>query len=307
MTLNQVNRCLRFRSLLQQKKGALALFGAHDGMTARTVAQEGFPGLYLSGGAISASFGVPDVGILTMDHFSSKIKEISLSSGLPILADADTGFGEEEMVRRVVYEYFLAGACGLHLEDQVFPKRCGHLDGKSLVPVSDMVSKIKTAKQASNDVSDGSFIVCARTDARAVEGVSSAIDRALHYVEDGGADMIFPEGLETVEEFETFASEIRKTEESVMLLANMTEFGKTKYIPLDRFSSLGYNAVIYPVSTLRVQMKATEEFLRQFKKDGGMVEPQLHKMRTREDLYKALKYEPGKPYQYPSSIVEDDI
>lgn len=296
--MDLISKCRYFRALMNTE--CLTLFGAHDGITARSIAQKNFKACYLSGAAITASFGVPDIGLLSLDHFTHKIKEISLSSGLPILADADTGFGEGEMVRRTVYEYFLAGATALHIEDQVFPKRCGHLDGKSLVPVDDMVKKIEIGVSASKECSDGQFVICARTDAKGVEGFDKAVDRALAYL-DAGADMIFPEGLANEKEFKEFADRIRKQHKKALLLANMTEFGKTDYIHVSKFAEIGYNVVIYPVSPLRISMKAVDDFLDQFKQDGS-VENQLHKMRTRQELYDALKYKPGKEYSFPSSI-----
>lgn len=298
--MDLISKCKNFKTMI--KTTTVPLFGAHDGITARAIATKNFPGCYLSGAAITASYGVPDIGLLTLDHFANKIKELSLSSGLPIIADADTGFGEGEMVRRTVYDYYLAGACGFHIEDQVFPKRCGHLDGKSLIPMEDMVKKVEIAVSASEEVSKGNFIICARTDAKGVEGMDKAIERALAYL-DAGAHMIFPEGLKDEAEFKLFAESIRKEHKDALLLANMTEFGKTAYINFDKFEALGYNIVIYPVSTLRVSMRAVDEFLEEFKKDLN-VEPQLYKMRTRVELYDSLKYKPGKEYEYPSSITD---
>lgn len=192
-----------------------------------------------------------------------------MSSGLPIIADADTGFGETEMVRKTVWEYYLHGASGLHLEDQVFPKRCGHLDGKTLISAEDMANKIRFAAEASLECSGGEFIICARTDAAGVVGVDETIRRAKLYI-DAGADMIFPEGLRTNEEFERVATELNGygPKGGPFLLANMTEFGKTPYITLEEFKAMGYHCVIYPVSTFRIANKAITDFLVDLKAKG---------------------------------------
>ena len=295
----------RLRDLMCRQ--TVALPGAFCGMAARLAADNGFKGCYLSGAAISASYGVPDIGILTLDHFSSKIREISQVSGLPVLADADTGFGEIEMVTRTVEEYMHAGAAGLHLEDQVFPKRCGHLDGKAVIPAIDMIEKIKRAKKAARDPKG--FLICARTDARGVEGFDCAVERARRYVTEGGADMIFPEGLSSLEEFVEFARKMREIGEiglapqgGPFLLANMTEFGKTPHINVPSFESAGYHCVIFPVSTFRAAMKGVDEALAELSKNGGMREF-LPKMQTRAELYKTIRYVPGEEWTFPSSSV----
>lgn len=276
--------------------GIVAAPGAFNALVARAVAQVGFDACYVSGGATSVAAGVPDVGLLTLEHFCRVIREVADGSGLPVLADADTGFGEAEMVRRTVIEYHRAGAAGLHLEDQVFPKRCGHLDGKALVPAEHMCEKIAWAAKAGRDCSDGAFIVCARTDARGVDGMDAAVDRAKRYVE-AGAEMIFPEGLKSEEEFAEFAGALGG-EGGPYLLANMTEFGKTPLIPLSRFGEMGYDIVIYPVTMLRVAMGAVTRALETLRREGT-VEPLLGKMQTREELYKLVGYTPGKAWEYP--------
>ena len=172
--------------------------GCFNGLIARLAAQHGFKGIYISGGALTASSGVPDVGFRTLSEFCSVIKDVSTFSNLPVLADADTGFGEGEMCSRTVSDFFYSGAAGLHIEDQVFPKRCGHLNGKELISTQDMVNKIKIARATSIKESDGEFIVCARTDAKGVYGLDECIKRSKAYI-DAGADMIFPEGLDTAE------------------------------------------------------------------------------------------------------------
>lgn len=280
--------------------GVVAAPGAFNALVARAVARAGFGACYVSGGATSVAAGVPDVGLLTLDHFARVVREVVTGSGLPVIADADTGFGEEEMVRRTVIEYNHAGAAGLHLEDQVFPKRCGHLDGKALISKDQAVSRIAWAAGAGRDCSGGGFIVCARTDARGVEGLDAALDRAAAYV-DAGAEMIFPEGLSSEDEFAAFAERLRglTAGRRVYLLANMTEFGKTPLIPLARFGELGYDLVIYPVTTLRVAMGAVSRALALLA-EGGTVEPFLEGMQTRQELYDLIGYTPGEPWRFPA-------
>eukprot|EP00743_Colponemidia_sp_Colp-15_P003305 GILK01003569.1.p1 GENE.GILK01003569.1~~GILK01003569.1.p1 ORF type:complete len:310 (+),score=52.57 GILK01003569.1:69-998(+) len=296
------NSATTLRNLMKQK--TVALPGAFNGLVARAAADAGFEGLYVSGGALSAASGVPDIGLVSLDGFTKVISEVAMSSGLPLIADADTGFGEGEMCSRTVWEYWRAGAAGCHIEDQVFPKRCGHLDGKALVPVEQMADKIARAAAARDACSNGQFIVCARTDARGVEGIESTISRAKRYV-DAGADMIFPEGLVSEEEFKIVADALYGYGNKdapgggPFLLANMTEFGKTPIIPLSRFSALGYHCVIFPVSTLRVAMGAVTSFLRALKEEGT-VESHLDKMQSRQDLYSLLQYTPGKEWTYPT-------
>ena len=292
-----VKRCKEFRKLLSTD--CLMLPGAFNGMSARLVAEKGFKGCYISGAAITGDYGVPDIGLLTLPEFSAKIKQVAMSSSLPIICDADTGFGEGEAMARTVYDYFLNGASGLHIEDQVFPKRCGHLDGKTLITAQEMSDKIRIAKKASNEVSEGQFIICARTDAKGVHGIEETIKRSIQYRE-AGADMIFPEGLATREEFDIVSKAIREHDKETMLLANMTEFGKTPYITLEEFKAMGYNCVIYPVSTFRVANKAIDEFLEGLARDGTQKE-MLGSMQTRKELYNTLKYTPGKEWYYPQS------
>lgn len=274
--------------------------GAFNALCARAIARAGFPACYISGAATSVAAGVPDVGLLSLEHFCRVIREAADASGLPILADADTGFGEAEMVRRTILDYARAGASGLHLEDQEFPKRCGHLDGKRLLPTDHMVEKIEWAVKAARDSADPAFLICARTDARGVEGLDAAIARARAYAK-AGAAMIFPEGLASEAEFEAFAVALgrRGTPNSPFLLANMTEFGKTPMIPLDRFRAMGYACVIYPVSLLRVAMGAVTRALDDLKRTGTL-ESRLGEMQSRQDLYGLIDYTPGKPWEWPA-------
>lgn len=290
-------------------RGCVGLPGAFNALCARAIKQAGFDGCYVSGAATSVAAGVPDVGLLSCEHFCRCIREAVDASGLPVLADADTGFGEAEMVRRTLIEYARAGAAGFHLEDQQFPKRCGHLDGKMLVPTDHMAEKVQWAARARDEFAPG-FIVCARTDARGVEGFDAAVGRAKDYVR-AGADMIFPEGLTTEQEFADFAACLGRgpngdpTAAPTMgrnsppyLLANMTEFGKTPMIPLSKFAAMGYTCVIWPVSMLRVAMGAVTKALAQLKSEGD-VTGFINQMQTRQELYKAVEYTPGTPWSFP--------
>jgi methylisocitrate lyase len=292
----------QLRSLLDQaaaSKSCLMMPGAFNALCGLAIRQAGFQASYISGAATSVCAGVPDVGILTLDHFTNLIREIVDASGLPLIADADTGFGESEMVRRTVIEYARAGAAGLHLEDQVFPKRCGHLDGKKLIPLDHAVEKVAAAASAAKQANN--FIICARTDARGVEGLDAAVSRAAAYLQ-AGADMIFPEGLASEQEFASFATSLRATVGSSRkyhLLANMTEFGKTPVIPAARFGEMGYSCVIFPVSLLRTAMGAVSRALEQLKRDGS-VSGFLDQMQTREQLYKLIDYKPGVEWNFPA-------
>ncbi|TNV76471.1 hypothetical protein FGO68_gene3531 [Halteria grandinella] len=273
--------------------------GSFNGLVARMTSDLGFNATYLSGAALTASRGVPDIGLLSLEAFTQAIEDIYHSSGLPLIADADTGFGEGEMCAKTVWQYSKAGAAGLHIEDQQFPKRCGHLDGKSLIAVEDMVKKIEICADTRDKCSNGDFIICARTDARGVEGIESTLSRSKAYI-DAGADMIFPEGLENVAEFEYVAQNLRSHKPGVFLLANMTEFGKTPLINFSEFERMGYSCVIYPVSTLRVAMGAVAGML-QGLKETGSVEGSIDKMLTRKELYGLLNYTPGKEWMYPGT------
>ena len=278
-------------------RGVVGLPGAFNGLVARAVARAGFPGCYVSGAAVSACFGVPDVGLVTLGEFCGVIAQVSRASGLPVLADADTGFGEGEGVTRTVWEYHGAGAAGFHIEDQVFPKRCGHLDGKSLVPVDHMQEKVSRAAGARDACSGDAFVVCARTDARGVEGIGAVIERSKAYL-DAGADMIFPEGLTSEAEFARVAEGVRAHRSGAYLLANMTEFGKTPRIGLERFGALGYSCVIWPVSTLRSAMGGVGRLLEGLKRDGD-VGASVAQMQDRAALYDLLGYEPGVEWVWP--------
>jgi methylisocitrate lyase len=276
----------------------VAMPGAFNALCGMAIAQAGFGACYISGAATSVSAGVPDIGLLGLEHFCRVIREVADASGLPVLADADTGFGEAEMARRTVIEYARAGAAGLHLEDQVFPKRCGHLEGKKLVPLDHMLEKVEWAAKAAREMRGDleGFVVCARTDARGVEGFDAAVERARAYVS-AGAEMIFPEGLGSEDEFAKFAAALRRDGKGPYLLANMTEFGKTPMIPVQRFGEMGYSCVIFPVSLLRIALGAVSRALEVLKRDGS-VAGVLDQMQTRKELYTLIGYDPATPWEY---------
>jgi methylisocitrate lyase len=266
----------RFRSLLKQS-GILKLPGAHNGMAALQAKAAGFEGLYLSGAAMTASMGLPDLGIITVDEVSFFIRQIVRASGLPLLVDADTGYGEALNVMHAVRLFEEAGAGALHLEDQFLPKKCGHLNDKRLVDAHDMAAKVAAAAKARRDL-----VIIARTDAAASEGLDGAVARAKLYME-AGADAIFPEALNTEEMFRAFA----KRMPGVPLLANMTEFGKTPFFTAAEFEAMGYAMVIWPVSALRVANKAQAELYAAIARDGG-THKVVDRMQTRAELYATI-------------------
>ena len=265
-------------------KGAVLMPGVPNGAMARQVEQAGFDAIYISGaGMANSTAGVPDIGLLTLTEVARLAGYIANAVKIPAIVDADTGFGGAENVIRTIHEFEAAGLAGCHIEDQDFPKRCGHLAGKSIVDLDEMVGKIKAAVGARRDPD---FLIIARTDARAQEGFDAALNRAQKYAQ-AGADAIFPEALETVVEFKRFARETK-----VPLLANMTEFGKSPLLSFQELSDLGYRIVIFPQSAFRVSMKATEEFLRDLKEFGTQSD-WIDKMQTREELYELLDYDPA--------------
>ena len=269
-----------FRTALNS--GRLLRFpGAFSPLVAMAIERQDFEGVYISGAALSADLGLPDIGLTTLDEVATRGGAIARMTELPSIIDADTGFGEALNVSRTVQTLEAAGLCGCHFEDQQNPKRCGHLDGKTLVPAADMVKKIRAAVGARQDAN---FVIIARTDARAAEGLDGAVARAKAYL-DAGADMIFPEALADEGEFEKFRKAV-----NVPLLANMTEFGKSKLLTTKQLTDLGINVVIYPVTTLRLAMKAVEEGLAVIQKDGTQ-ESLLGRMQTRAELYELLRYQ----------------
>jgi methylisocitrate lyase len=260
--------------------GPVAIPGAFNALTARVIERLGFRAVYLSGGALSAGAGVPDVGLLTLTEFADEARRLTAATSLPLLCDADTGFGEALNVERTVRLLESAGVAGIHLEDQQFPKRCGHLSGKSLVEPAVMASKIRAAIAAKRDPD---FVVIARTDARGVTGFDDAVRRAKFYLA-AGADAIFPEALESADEFAMFAREV-----SAPLLANMTEFGKGPLLTVSELGAMGYQMVLYPLTAFRAAMKAAEDALRTLH-DAGHQRDVLPRMLTRAELYDRLGY-----------------
>ena len=265
-------------------KNAVMMPGVPNAAMARQVEQVGFDAVYISGaGMANATAGVPDIGLLTLTEVAQLAGYIAKAVTIPAIVDADTGFGGAENVARTIQVLEAAGLAGCHIEDQEFPKRCGHLAGKKIVDLEEMVGKIKAAVAARRDPD---FMIIARTDARAVEDFDRAVNRAGEYLA-AGADAIFPEALQSAEEFRDFAKEI-----DLPLLANMTEFGKSPLISFKELSELGYRMVIFPQSAFRVSMKASEEFLRALKKTGTQSD-WLEKMQTRDELYDLLDYDPA--------------
>jgi methylisocitrate lyase len=262
--------------------GTLLRFpGAFNPLSAMLIARHGFEGVYISGAVISADLGLPDIGLTTLTEVAARSQQIARVTALPSLVDADTGFGEPMNVARTVQVLEDAGAAGLHIEDQVNPKRCGHLDGKDVVDRDTAIRRIKAAVAARRDPG---FVIAARTDAAAVAGMDEAIDRAKAYA-DAGADLIFPEAMASEGDFERFRAAI-----DVPILANMTEFGKSKLLDVTTLQNLGVNVVIYPVTLLRLAMQAAETGLSTITSAGSQ-EELLGRMQHRRDLYDLLDYE----------------
>ena len=264
---------------LWNQPGIVRTPGAHNAMAALLAKRAGFKALYLSGAALSASLGLADLGILTLDELRFFTRAIVRAAGLPLVVDADTGFGGVLNVMRTVRELEEAGAGALQLEDQVLPKKCGHLNDKRLVAPDEMAAKVNAARRARRHLR-----IIARTDAAGVEGIDAALKRAQLYLE-AGADAIFPEALTSAEMFRDFAREI-----SAPLLANMTEFGRTPYFSANQFEQFGYKMVIWPVSSLRVAAKAIDGLYRTLADEGSQV-ALLDQMQTRAELYQTIGYE----------------
>ena len=267
----------RFRALVG-RPGILQLPGAYNGLSALQAKAAGFDGLYLSGAAMSAQMGLPDLGVLTIDDVCFFVRQIFRAAGLPVLVDGDTGFGEALNVMQMVRAFEDAGAAAVQIEDQLLPKKCGHLNDKKLAPAQDMAAKVAAARKARRHL----YIV-ARTDALEREGLDGAIARAKLYVE-AGADAIFPEALSDAEAFARFSAEV-----PVPLLANMTEFGRTPFMTAQQFEALGYAMVIWPVSALRVAAKAHDELYAAIR-ETGWTKPMLGRMQTRAELYATIGY-----------------
>jgi methylisocitrate lyase len=271
----------RLRELIRD--GSVAMPGVFNAAAGLLVERAGFSAVYISGaGLCNATAGVPDVGLLTLTEVAQLAGYIARAVKIPCIVDADTGFGGAENAARTVQEFERAGLAGCHIEDQEFPKRCGHLAGKTLVSVDEMNEKIAAAAGARRD---RDFLLIARTDARAVEDFDRAVARARSYVA-AGADAIFPEALQTREEFRDFAKAV-----DVPLLANMTEFGKSPLLSAQELGELGYRMVIFPQTIFRVTMRSAEELLRDLKRTGTQ-ESWLDRMQTRKELYELLDYDP---------------
>lgn len=269
----------QFKEFIEAKE-ILQVPGAHDAMAGLIAKEVGFNTLYLSGGALTASKGLPDLGVITSTEVKERAEEIIRATNLPMLVDIDTGFGGIINVARTATEMVEARVAAVQIEDQQLPKKCGHLNDKALVTAEEMAQKIKTIKEVAPTLN-----VIARTDARASEGLDKAIERAQLYVE-AGADGIFPEALESDAEFEQFSDHI-----DVPLLANMTEYGQTPYLTADEFQELGYKIVIYPVTSLRVAAKAYENVFNLIKDEGTQVEAVNNgDMQTRKELYETISY-----------------
>jgi len=284
---------LRLRALLE-RPGILQLPGTHNGIAALQARAAGFEAAYLSGAAMSASMGLPDLGIITVDEVCFFIRQVARASSLPVLVDGDTGYGEALNVMHMVRAFEEAGAGGVHIEDQILPKKCGHLNDKKLADPHDMAAKVAAAARARRHL-----LIVARTDAAASEGIDGAVARAKRYLE-AGADAIFPEALTNAEMFRAFA----RAMPGVKLLANMTEFGRTPFFTASEFEAMGYKMLIWPVSAFRVANKAQAKLYAALKRDGG-AQAQLDQMQTRAELYDLIGY-----HQYEAldaSIVETVI
>ena len=266
----------RFRALVDGN-GIARLPGAHNGMAALQAKAAGFQGLYLSGAAMTAQMGLPDLGIITVDEVAFFIRQIARASGLPLLVDGDTGYGEALNVMHMVRTFEDAGAGAVHIEDQLLPKKCGHLNDKKLAAPQDMAAKVAAAAKARRHL-----YIIARTDAAASEGLDGAVARAKLYME-AGADAIFPEALTSAEMFRDFAARLP----GVPLLANMTEFGRTPFFTADEFEAMGFAMVIWPVSSLRVANKAQADLYATLKRDGS-TRGMLEQMQTRAELYETI-------------------
>ena len=267
----------RFAKLIR-RSGILRIPGAYNGLAALQAKRQGFEALYLSGAAVSASMGLPDLGIITVEDVCFFVRQVSRASALPVLVDGDTGYGEALNVMHMVRAFEDAGAAAVHIEDQLLPKKCGHLNDKRLAAPEDMAAKIAAAARARRHL-----YIIARTDAAASEGLDDAVARARRYL-DAGADAIFPEALTTAEMFREFARRV-----DAPLLANMTEFGRTPYFTAAEFEAMGYRMVIWPVSALRMAAKAQERLYATIRGEDGP-RSLIGQMQTRQELYETISY-----------------
>ena len=271
----------RLREMLAA--GTVVLPGVFNAITAVQAEACGHAALYLSGaGVTNALTGYPDVALLTLSEMAQQARYVARAVDVPVVADADTGYGEALNVARCVEEFEHAGLAGLHLEDQVAPKRCGHLDGKQVIAARDMAAKVRAAVKARRD---DSFFLIARTDARGVTGLEDAVERGKRYL-NAGADALFPEGLQSRDEFATYAEAMPP---GVLLLANMTEFGKTPYLSAEEFGRMGYRLVIFPMTAFRAMLHAARDVYATLKETGTQT-PLLDRMQTRAELYELIRY-----------------
>ena len=285
---NSSEKRLEFVKNLQSKK-LLRFPGAYNPLCAKLIAEIGFDGVYISGGVMSNDLGLPDIGLTTLDQVSYRAKQISRVTDLPTIVDADTGFKD---CKKTIITFEEKGLAGCHIEDQIAEKRCGHLDNKELISKDEMVKKIKESVNARKDKN---FLIIVRTDANTVEGIDKTLERIKSY-EDAGADMIFPEAMKDEKEFE----KVRKISKGY-LLANMTEFGKSKLLNRSQLENLGYNLVIYPVTTQRLAMQNVELGLKSIFKEGHQNNI-IDKMQTRKRLYELVEYE---KYNTPDKKITD--
>ena len=285
---NSSEKRKELKNKLKTKK-LLKFPGAYNPLSAKLITEINFDGIYISGAVMANDLGIPDIGLTTLKEVSYRANQISRVTDLPSIVDADTGFSD---CRQTIKVFEKLGLSGCHIEDQIEQKRCGHLDNKEIIPLSEMVKKIKSAIKSRIDEN---FLVIARTDANTVEGIDKTIDRIKAY-EDAGADLIFPEAMKNEKEFEKIRKNTKK-----FLLANMTEFGKSKLLSVSELENLGYNIVIYPVTTQRLAMKNVEDGLRAIMKDGHQNNI-IDKMQTRKRLYELVEYE---KYNTPDNKITD--
>ena len=285
---NPSEKRIELKNKLKKQK-ILRFPGAYNPLTAKLIAEIGFDGAYISGAVMANDLGIPDIGLTTLKEVSYRANQISRVTDLPSIVDADTGFGD---CKKTIETFEQLGLSGCHVEDQIDEKRCGHLDNKEIIPLTEMVNKIKTAVNAKKDKN---FLIIARTDANSVEGIKKTIDRAKAY-EDAGADIIFPEAMKDEKEFELIRKNLK-----VNLLANMTEFGKSKLLSANELENLGYSIVIYPVTTQRLAMKSVEDGLYTIMNDGHQNNI-IDKMQTRKRLYELVDYE---KYNTPDKKITD--
>ncbi len=283
MGQTEQTKASRLRELLTTR--TLAIPGAFNALVAMQIERAGYEVVYVSGASVSACRGVPDIGLLTLSDMAAEAGRIARSVSIPTVVDADTGYGGPLSAVEAVKAFEENGLAGMQIEDQETTKKCGHLSGKHLVSVDEMAAKIEAVVHAKRD---REFMIIARTDARAVEGLEAAVQRAETYAE-AGADALFPEALESAEEFQTFAREIRKRGVTVPLIANMTEFGKTPLLSVAEFERLGYRGVLFPVTALRTALRAIGGLLAELKLFGSQRD-WLHHMMTRQELYDLLRY-----------------